>query len=99
MINVDLIKKYSGGNKSIIDFKGCTRKQIVKDAWEQSENIEEAEEFADRKQGDVLFASLFLLSNFKNDTWMNAHDSGNLSLRYTFYAFNLANHSIALIYL
>ncbi|MBP2641393.1 MAG: hypothetical protein H6Q66_2344 [Firmicutes bacterium] len=39
MINVDLIKKYSGGNKSIIDFKGCTRKQIVKDAWEQSEII------------------------------------------------------------
>ncbi|MBP2641386.1 MAG: hypothetical protein H6Q66_2337 [Firmicutes bacterium] len=37
MINDDLIKKYSGGNKSIIDFKGCTRKQIVKDAWEQSE--------------------------------------------------------------
>jgi len=47
MINDELIKKYSGGNKSIIDFKGCTRKQIVKDAWEQSENIEEAEEFAD----------------------------------------------------
>lgn len=47
MINYELIKKYSGGNKSIKDFKGCSRKQIVKDAWEQSEDIAEAEEFAD----------------------------------------------------
>ena len=47
MINYDLIKKYSGGNKSINDFKGYTRKQIIRDAWEQTDNIEEAEEFAD----------------------------------------------------
>ena len=46
MINYDLIKKY-GGNMSIEDFQGRTRMQILKDAWEQSENIEEAEEFAD----------------------------------------------------
>lgn len=47
MINYDLIKKYSGGNMTINDFKGYTRKQLVRDAWEQSENIEEAEAFAD----------------------------------------------------
>jgi len=47
MINYDLIDKYCGGNMSITDFKGYTRKQIVRDAWEQTENIEEAEEFAD----------------------------------------------------
>lgn len=47
MINYELIKKYSGGNKSISDFKGVTRKQLVRDAWEQTEDLEEAEKFAD----------------------------------------------------